>query len=74
MGVLIMMEEPSRGVRDAVNRSGVYEHPVTGTRYPKAQVVTVAELLAGKRPAMPTPILPYVKARARAPEQPAFEF
>ena len=28
-----------------------------------AQIITVADLLAGKRPDMPTPFLPYIKAR-----------
>jgi len=72
MGLLITMDTSTRGVRDAVNHSGTYEHPATGTRYPRVQVVTVAELLEGKRPAMPTAILPYVKAKSAAlnPEQP----
>ena len=73
MGVLITMESPTPGIVEAMNRSGIYEHPTTGTRYPLAQVITVAELLDGKRPKMPTPILPYVKARARAPEQPTLD-
>jgi DNA modification methylase len=71
MGLLITMDAPSRGVRDALNRSGSYEHPLTGTRYPALQAITVAELLAGKRPKTPTAILPYVKAKVRAPEQPS---
>ena len=70
MGVLITMESPTRGLRDALNHAGTYEHPVTGSRYPKAQVVTVADLLAGRRPAMPSAILPYIKARTRAADQP----
>lgn len=58
------------------NRSGSYE---PGILYPKVQVVTVVKLLEGrrfpacptpgKRPKMPTPILPYVKARARRPDE-----
>jgi hypothetical protein len=71
MGLLITMDPPSRGVREALNGSGSYEHPLTGTRYPALQAITVAELLAGKRPKMPTAILPYVKAKVRAPEQPS---
>lgn len=74
MGVLITMAKPTADMRAEVNRSGSYEHPLTGTLYPKVQVVTVAELLEGKRPKMPTPILPYVKARARRPEQPSLGF
>jgi hypothetical protein len=40
--------------------------------YPRIHVITVADLLAGKRPDMPPPILPYIQAaRATlpAPEQ-----
>jgi DNA modification methylase len=73
MGILIAMESPTRGVLDAVNRSGSYEHPLTGTTYPKIQVLTVAELLDGKRPKMPTAILPYVKAKSHRPPQPTLE-
>ncbi len=73
MGVLITMTKPTADMRAEANRSGTYEHPLTGTTYPKLQVVTVAELLEGKRPKMPTPILPYVKARARRPEQPTLD-
>lgn len=73
MGVLITMTKPTADMRAEANRSGTYEHPLTGTTYPKVQVVTVAELLEGKRPKMPTPILPYVKARARRPEQPTLD-
>jgi len=69
MGVLVCLTEPTRGVLDAVRHSGSYEHPVSGTSYPKTQVVTVAELLAGKGPKMPTTILPYIQAKARGGEQ-----
>lgn len=73
MGVFICMTSPTRGMVEAANHSGSYEHPLTGTAYPKVQIVTVAELLEGKRPKMPTPILPYVKARARRPDQPQLD-
>ncbi len=73
MGIFICMTVPTRGMVEAANHSGTYEHPLTGHQYPKVQVVTVAELLQGKRPKMPTAILPYVKARARRPDQPALD-
>jgi hypothetical protein len=38
---------------------------MTGTGYPRVQIITVAELLAGKRPKMPTAILPYIQAAAK---------
>ena len=70
MGVLISMAEPSRGVIDAANHGGTYTWLVNGQTYPKVQVITVAELLSGKRPDMPPPILPYVQAARMAPVAP----
>ena len=52
-----------RGIREVEHASGVYTWPVDGRTFPKVQVFTVAELLAGRRPSMPTPFLPYVQAR-----------
>jgi hypothetical protein len=46
--------------------------PVNWQSYPRIQVITIAGLLAGKRPDMPPPILPCIQAaRATlpAPEQ-----
>ena len=68
MGVLITMAEPTRGVLDAANHGGTYTWPVNGQTFPRVQVVTVAELLAGHRPSMPPLMLPYIQAsRAQAP-------
>jgi hypothetical protein len=68
MGVLITMTEPTQGVLDAVNHGGVYTWPVNTQVYPRVQVITIADLIHGRRPNMPPPILPYIQA-ARA-EQP----
>lgn len=68
MGVFITLAEPTRGMIEEARKSGTYESPLTGQEYPKIQVISTADLLAGKRPKMPTVILPYIKARARGPE------
>ncbi len=73
MGIFICMTPPTKGMVEVANHSGSYEHPLTGARYPRVQIITVAELLDGKRPKMPTAILPYVKAKARNPDQPSLE-
>jgi len=65
MGVLITMAEPTRGILDALNHAGTYELPVNNQRFPKVQVITVAELLHGKRPQMPQTLLPYIAATKR---------
>lgn len=63
MGVFVCLTEPTKGMREVESKSGVYSWPLTGTEYPKVQILTIAELLAGERPKMPTPFLPYVKAQ-----------
>jgi DNA modification methylase len=65
MGLLITMAEPTRGIRDAADHSGSYIWPANGHAYPKAQVITVAELLNFKRPKMPPPLPPYQEAKRR---------
>lgn len=70
MGILITMAEPTTGMRDAVNHGGTYTWPVNGQTFPRVQMITVPELLAGKRPQMPTPITPYsTAAKAPAPAE-----
>lgn len=63
MGVLILMGDPSRGVLDAINHGGTYTHPGNQQVFPKVQVITVPDLLAGQRPKMPTTIAPYIEAK-----------
>lgn len=62
LGVLILMSEPTRGIIDAVNHAGTYRHPSNGQIFPKIQVVTVSDLLLGRRPNLPGTINPYMKA------------
>jgi hypothetical protein len=70
MGVLITIEAAPRGMVEAANHSGTFTHPLTGTVYPKVQLITVGELLDGKRPKMPTPYMPYLQAEKLVPEHP----
>jgi DNA modification methylase len=62
MGVLITFAEPTRGVLDAADHSGTYRWPVNQQVFPRVQVITIAELLRGKRPKMPPVLMPYIPA------------
>ena len=73
MGVLITLGEPTRGMVEEAGKSGVYENTFTGQSFPKIQLISTADLLGGKRPKMPTAILPYIKARARDRDQLSLE-
>lgn len=63
MGVFICLTEPTKGMREVENGSGTYAWAVDGRTFPKVQIVTVAQLLAGQRPKMPTAYLPYIQAK-----------
>lgn len=67
MGVLITMADPTPGMTDAANHGGTYFWPVNERQFPRVQMITVADLLAGKRPDIPTLDAPYATA-AVAPE------
>lgn len=62
MGVLITLTKPTKGVRAAINRGGVYTHPANGQQYPRLQCITIAELLSGDRPVVPPTFMPYIQA------------
>jgi DNA modification methylase len=65
MGVFICMNTPTKAMIEAANHSGTYSYPVNKKTYPRVQIITVAELMKGKQPNIPTPLLPYFQARRR---------
>jgi DNA modification methylase len=66
MGILILLHKPTKGMIDAAKHTGSYVYKVSGHSYPKVQIITIEELFAGKRPDMPTPMLPYKLAKKRS--------
>jgi DNA modification methylase len=63
MGVLISMAPATRGVTEAANHAGSYVWPINGESFPRLQVITIEELLAGKRPRLPGTLNPYIQAQ-----------
>jgi len=53
IGILISMEQPTKPMLTEAVTSGFYESATWGQKYPKMQLLTVAELLAGKKVEMP---------------------
>jgi DNA modification methylase len=56
IGVLITLEHSTKPMRAEAASEGFYESP-TGARYPKVQILSIDELLAGGRVAMPSTAL-----------------
>jgi DNA modification methylase len=65
MGVFVCMRPPTKRMTEAANHSGVYTYPANGQPFPKVQIITVEELLNGKRPTMPNALLPFFQAQRR---------
>lgn len=53
IGVLISMEEPTKPMHTEAVTAGFYESKTWGKKYPRIQLLTIAELLAGKKIDMP---------------------
>ena len=53
IGVLLCMEEPTRPMRSEAASSGFYSSPWHKEPYPRLQILTVKELLEGKKVNMP---------------------
>lgn len=62
MGILVTMQKITADMQKAANKGGIWEHS-SGNTFPRIQIITVEDLLAGSRPNMPTP-LPHIGRRA----------
>jgi site-specific DNA-methyltransferase (adenine-specific) len=49
IGVLLTMQEPTKPMREAVASAGFYTSPGWKTKHPRLQILTVRELLDGRR-------------------------
>ncbi|HOR65929.1 MAG TPA: DNA methyltransferase [Candidatus Sumerlaeota bacterium] len=49
IGVLISMQEPTKPMREEAASSGFYESPFMGKHYPRIQILTISEILEGRR-------------------------
>lgn len=53
IGVLLTLEPPTKPMIDLATTAGFYESQSWGRKYPRLQILTIAELFAGKEIAMP---------------------
>ncbi len=53
IGVLLTLEEPSGPMRSEAATAGFYDSPYTGESYPRLQILTIEELLNGRKVAAP---------------------
>jgi len=53
IGILISMEDPTKPMQTEAVTAGFYESKTWGRQYPKVQLLTIADLLSGKKIEMP---------------------
>ncbi len=63
-GILIAMDMPTKPMRDEIAAAGKYKHPMLNREDDRIQVITVAEILAGKRLDLPMARADAVKSAA----------
>jgi site-specific DNA-methyltransferase (adenine-specific) len=68
LGVLITMREPTRPMRAEAASAGLYTSPGRNKSYPRLQLLTVRELLAGKGIDYPPANVTFRKAPKAAAE------
>jgi hypothetical protein len=70
-GLLIILEKPTRPMIEEAASAGSYAIKFSGSdatkyEFPKIQILTIEELLYGKKPEVPLFVLPYQKEAKRA--------
>ncbi len=60
IGALAMLAKPTKGMITQAAKAGFYDS--AGSKYPRLQLLTVEEMLAGKRLALPSPASAFTKA------------
>jgi site-specific DNA-methyltransferase (adenine-specific) len=61
IGVFLTLEKPTRPMVEEAAMKGFYQSP-NGRNYPRLQILTIEEILAGKKPDIPPWIAPVPKA------------
>jgi len=53
MGIFLTLQEPTAPMKKAAMEAEYYSSPTWGHKYPKIQILTIKELLEGKKPILP---------------------
>ena len=68
-GFLVTMDLPTKAMRDEIIAAGKYKHPLLNREDDRLQVITVAEILQGKRLDLPMARADAVKSAAAAGDE-----
>lgn len=69
IGLLITLESPTKPMMTEAAEAGLYESPMLGKKYPRLQILTIEELLEGKKLEYPEGLRPDMFTRAKRQEK-----
>jgi DNA modification methylase len=73
LGLFLTLEEPSAPMRKEAAEAGIYHSELSGKDFPRVQILTIRELLEGKRPRLPVLVLSSYEKAERVREAPGQE-
>ncbi|MCS7232358.1 MAG: restriction endonuclease, partial [Elusimicrobiota bacterium] len=53
IGIFITLEKPTKNMKTEAIKQGFFIHPLSSKQYQRLQIITIEELLNGKRPEIP---------------------
>jgi site-specific DNA-methyltransferase (adenine-specific) len=74
IGILITLQPATRDMKTEAAKKGFYHSPRLNKDYPQIQILTIEEILSGKRPSTPPTVLTFKKAESPDKENLGFEF
>ncbi len=73
LGLFVTLEEPSEPMKVEAATAGVFHAELANRDYPRIQILTIKELLDGKRPQLPLLVMPTYQQAERVQEAPGQE-
>lgn len=74
IGILITLQAATKDMKTEAAKKGFYHSPLLNKNYSRIQILTIEEILSGKRPATPPTVLTFKKAESPDKENMEFDF
>jgi len=73
MGIFLTLEQPTRPMKKEAAAKGFYKPQLLQKDFPKIQIITIEELLHGRKLELPMLDIPYKKAKRFIPHEPQID-
>ena len=73
LGLFVTLEEPSKPMLEEAATAGIYHSELSGKDFERVQILTIRELLEGKRPRLPVLVLSSYEKAERVKDAPGQE-